>query len=746
MTAWSVKGVDQATRDIARRAAGAAGMTIGEWIDHAIRADAANRGIAVPAVADDPGRRAVVPAEGISADTAEAIFSRIEDGEQLFEARLRPIGFALKDVAERLVALERQASTSNQTSRPAIADRTPLQPIRTSLPSSQPAPSGVAPTAERPGGNAQVHDLVSWHPSGRDGTDQRDIADDLPDAPPSSWRPPADIDGADLARAAGAPARPGAVPRSFPAAPDAEADVATRPTSSSEPRPEPIPPTQDFDADPIDIRALGLEDEGIDSTAATVRSAARRPRRAARAALIAASLVILGVAGALSWSMARDGDLTWDGLTARVAAVPPAAERAVHAGIDWARNSLVDLGVLQGPTGTASLPASAPSATEPPPSDSSSEPSSSEPAPGSVPGAAPGPVTDSGSQPGGHSRGDGASLPLDDTVSADTKGSAATSEAGTVARAPDDSADRLAQKPGSDPVVPEETQSAPAVEQAPGVVDPRPVSPPPAPALAASTVGQRTGSAGVAADSTGSRSGTGAAPTRSRAEAGDPAAQFAIAAGLMNASPPSPAEAATWFREAAINGLAVAQFNLGAMYETGIGAPRDETRALLWYHSAAEQGFAPAQYNLGRLYAEGRGIPQSNTEAGRWFRRAAEGGLADGLHGLAVLSDDVADRERLMSAAAEAENEAARAWLRGRSQGAGPEAVLGPPAALVLNAPSGAADIAEIQQALKDRGYYEGDVDGIAGPMTRAAISRFQADTGLPQTGLPSASLRQSLN
>ena len=110
-TAWSVKGIDQATRDIARRAAAAAGMTIGEWIDHAIKSDAANRGIPVAANRDAPGSTGGRPAvDGISADTVDAIFSRVEDGERLFEARLRPIGYALKDVAERVVALERGAA------------------------------------------------------------------------------------------------------------------------------------------------------------------------------------------------------------------------------------------------------------------------------------------------------------------------------------------------------------------------------------------------------------------------------------------------------------------------------------------------------------------------------------------------------------------------------------------------------------------------------------------------------------
>ena len=43
--AWSVKGIDQATRDIAKRAAQASGLTIGEWIDRAILQDARSKGL-----------------------------------------------------------------------------------------------------------------------------------------------------------------------------------------------------------------------------------------------------------------------------------------------------------------------------------------------------------------------------------------------------------------------------------------------------------------------------------------------------------------------------------------------------------------------------------------------------------------------------------------------------------------------------------------------------------------------------
>lgn len=45
-----------------------------------------------------------------------------------------------------------------------------------------------------------------------------------------------------------------------------------------------------------------------------------------------------------------------------------------------------------------------------------------------------------------------------------------------------------------------------------------------------------------------------------------------------------------------------------------------------WYRKAAEQGDAAAQYNLGWMYWKGHGVWQSDTEAMKWYRKAAEQG------------------------------------------------------------------------------------------------------------------------
>ena len=70
---------------------------------------------------------------------------------------------------------------------------------------------------------------------------------------------------------------------------------------------------------------------------------------------------------------------------------------------------------------------------------------------------------------------------------------------------------------------------------------------------------------------------------------------------------------------AAEQGDAKAQHNLGNKYRHGEGVARDDTEAVKWYRKAAEQGDISAQTNLGVMYAEGKGVPQDYGEACAWY-------------------------------------------------------------------------------------------------------------------------------
>ena len=64
---------------------------------------------------------------------------------------------------------------------------------------------------------------------------------------------------------------------------------------------------------------------------------------------------------------------------------------------------------------------------------------------------------------------------------------------------------------------------------------------------------------------------------------------------------PSPEKAAEWYRRAAEQGDADAQFNLGDCYECGTGVELSTKLAAKWYRFAAEQGHKDAKAALARL-------------------------------------------------------------------------------------------------------------------------------------------------
>jgi localization factor PodJL len=92
-----------------------------------------------------------------------------------------------------------------------------------------------------------------------------------------------------------------------------------------------------------------------------------------------------------------------------------------------------------------------------------------------------------------------------------------------------------------------------------------------------------------------------------------------------------------WFEKAARQGLPPAQYRLGAMLERGVGGAKDVKRAQDLYTQAATQGHVRAMHNLGVLNAEGAEGKPDYAAAAAWFRKAADHGLRDSQYNLAIL-------------------------------------------------------------------------------------------------------------
>jgi len=86
----------------------------------------------------------------------------------------------------------------------------------------------------------------------------------------------------------------------------------------------------------------------------------------------------------------------------------------------------------------------------------------------------------------------------------------------------------------------------------------------------------------------------------------------------------SDAEAALWYRRAAMQGNSQAQVGIGVMHSQGRGVMLNHTIALEWFRSAASQNEVLGEYHLGKAYFSGHGVGQSFSSAATWYRKAAK--------------------------------------------------------------------------------------------------------------------------
>jgi hypothetical protein len=85
-------------------------------------------------------------------------------------------------------------------------------------------------------------------------------------------------------------------------------------------------------------------------------------------------------------------------------------------------------------------------------------------------------------------------------------------------------------------------------------------------------------------------------------------------------------KAVQWYRKAADQGHAHAQYNLGSMYYSGKGVCQDYSKAVRWLRKAAEQGSKDAQYLLAGMFQQGKGVAEDYRSADHWYRKAVEQG------------------------------------------------------------------------------------------------------------------------
>jgi len=108
---------------------------------------------------------------------------------------------------------------------------------------------------------------------------------------------------------------------------------------------------------------------------------------------------------------------------------------------------------------------------------------------------------------------------------------------------------------------------------------------------------------------------------RKSAEKGDMFAQNEM--GVLYEKSKNHTKAVYWYNQSAVQGYALAQFNIGVAFEKGRGISRNLQEAYKWYRKAAEQGNPKAAFNLGMLYFDGRGVVKNYEKAHKWFIQSA---------------------------------------------------------------------------------------------------------------------------
>ena len=124
------------------------------------------------------------------------------------------------------------------------------------------------------------------------------------------------------------------------------------------------------------------------------------------------------------------------------------------------------------------------------------------------------------------------------------------------------------------------------------------------------------------------------------------------------------AQQLAWDRRAAALGSADAMYDIGAIYDSGLGVSEDFDEAVRWYRKAADLGNALAFMKVAWCYENGRGLPKDGAQALKWYLKAAQTGDVNAMNNAGRLYEDGI-------AGAKNHDEAMALWRRAASMGSG---------------------------------------------------------------------------
>ena len=164
------------------------------------------------------------------------------------------------------------------------------------------------------------------------------------------------------------------------------------------------------------------------------------------------------------------------------------------------------------------------------------------------------------------------------------------------------------------------------------------------------------------------------------------------------------------------DGYPAAMWRIGVSYYSGAVIKENKRSAAFWFRRAADKGLGAAMSDLAYLYEHGEGVPKDVSEAARWFERAAATGHPGGMRNFALVLDqgEVVGRnpkqaaEYLLTAFRMGSDDARKSLFE-------------------LHASWHADTKGQVQQLLRDFGFYRGRTDGEFDADTFASLKALQS-------------------
>lgn len=181
-------------------------------------------------------------------------------------------------------------------------------------------------------------------------------------------------------------------------------------------------------------------------------------------------------------------------------------------------------------------------------------------------------------------------------------------------------------------------------------------------------------------------------------------------------------EAIKWYKRAAELGDSHSMHNLGIIYHNGKATRRNGPVAIEWYKKAIEAGNSAAFFSLGLVYFDGELVDRDPKAALSHFKQGADLGDPASMYMLALMYDqgDGVGRDRFQAAD----------WLTSALD-RGDDYTLNE---LTTNAYSFSSETRRrVQTHLRNAGFYDGDIDGAFGPITRSALNNYFEARKLPR-------------